>query len=131
VRIKYTFITGESVEADVPEEVGNIILEIEKSQELKNRSETRRHESLSLFDKDIKSVDLSTDIFGNVLKNLETDRLYAAIAKLKPKEKELLYNLYLKSNSMSQTAYAKILGITENAVQLRLAKIKKKLKELL
>jgi RNA polymerase sigma-70 factor (ECF subfamily) len=131
VKIKYIFITGESVEVDVTEEIANIILEIEKSQELKNRAETRRHESLSLFDKDIKNADLSTDIFGNVFKNLEKDRLYAAIDKLKPEEKELLYNLYFKSNSMTQAAYAKILGITENTVQLRLAKIKKKLKELL
>ena len=128
MKIEYKFVTGEKVNIEVYGEFEEIMFEL--NNELKNhdRKETRKHKSLDLFDKDLQSADLKADIYSKFLKNLDKDKLYAAIEKLKLPEQELLHNLCLKSNPMTQATYAKVLGITENAVQLRLTKIKKKLK---
>ena len=68
------------------------------------------------------------NIFGDICRNFNNSKVYDAIAKLKPQEQELIHKLYLDRNPMTQAQYSEMLGITENAVQLRLAKIKKKLK---
>ncbi len=128
MKIEYKFVTGENVSVEVYGEFEEIMLELDKSLKNNGRKETRRHENLDLLDKDERTTDITTDVFEDVLKNLDKDKLYDAIAELKPQEQELIHKLYLDSNLMTQTRYAEILGITENAVQLRLAKIKKKLK---
>ena len=78
-----------------------------------------------------KNIDITVDILEGICKKIDKDKLYDAIAKLNPPEQDLIYKLYLNKNFMTQAKYAKILGITENAVQKRMAKIKTKLKKLL
>lgn len=131
MKIEYKFVTGEKVRIDVTGELEAIMLEFDKELKNNSRKETRRHESLSLFDKDEKITDITVDILGDVCRNFDKGKLYSAIAKMKPHEKDLIYKLYLSKNFMTQAEYAKILGITENAVQKRTAKIKAKLKKLL
>ncbi len=131
MEIEYKFATGEKVYVEVYGEFEEIMLELDKNLKNNNRKETRRHESLNEVEKSLKNVDESFDVYEEVLKRLDEDKLYSAIAKLKPSEQELIYKLYLDKKPIAQVKYAQILGITENAVQLRLAKIKKKLKSLM
>ncbi len=52
-----------------------------------DRRETRRHESLDDWcEKDPRAEDGSADVAAAVLRQLETEVLYAAVAKLKPDE---------------------------------------------
>ena len=131
MKIEYKFVTGEDVSIEVYGEFEEIMLELDRNLKNNDRKETRRHESLDLFDKDERNSDITVDILGDVCRNFDKDKLYSAIAKLKPHEKDLIYKLYLSKNFMTQAEYAKILGITENAVQKRTSKIKAKLKKLL
>ena len=131
MKIEYKFVTGENVRIDVTGELEAIMIELDNELKNNNRKETRRHESLSLFDKDEKNIDITVDILEGICKKFDKDKLYDAIAKLKPHEQDLIYRLYLNKNFMTQAKYAKILGITKNAVQKRMAKIKTKLKKLL
>ena len=131
MEIKYKFVNGEETSISVYGEFEKIILELDRDLKNNNRKETRRHESLSLLDSYKQSIATNTDVYSQTLKNLDKDKLYAAIAKLKPQEQELLLNLYLNDKPMTQKQYACVLGITENAIQLRLAKIKKKLKRII
>ena len=131
MEIKYTFVNGEETSIEVYGDFEEIILELDRDLKNNNRKETRRHESLSLLDSDKRSIAINTDVYSQTLKNLDKDKLYDAIAKLKPQEQELLRNLYLSDKLMTQKQYADILEITENAVRKRLAKIRIKLKKLI
>lgn len=129
MKIEYKFVTGETVTAHVYGKFEKVMLELNKNLKNNNRKETRRHESLSLLDKDKRNADITKDVFENVCTNLDKDKLYAAIAKLEPQEKELIYKIYLKENPMTRAEYARVFGLTENAVRKRLAQIKAKLKK--
>ena len=107
--------------------LGETILQIDNEIKNSNRRETRRHQSLNeLNDKADLIVDEGINIEENFSQKLEMDKLYAAISKLKPSEQELIHKLYLDKQPMTQAEYAKITGITENAVRKRVAKIKTK-----
>lgn len=131
MKIKYTFVTGEKVEIEVNNEFSEIMVELESEIKNNDRKETRRHEGLDLSDKNHKNNDLNTDICGKVLKNLDKDKLYAALTKLTPQEQDLIHKLYLDKNSLSQLQYSKIIDTNENSVKQRAKRIRIKLKKLL
>lgn len=129
MEIEYKFVTGEKVYIEVYGEFEEIMLELDKNLKNNDRKETRRHESLSLFDKDENNIDANMDVYEDVIKSLDRDRLYYAIQKLKPHEQELIHKLYLDEHSISQAEYARILGVTENAIKQRAKWLKNKLKK--
>lgn len=49
MRINYEFLTGERLEIEVDDNIGEVIIEMEKMQSRRNRSETRRHNSLEFM----------------------------------------------------------------------------------
>ena len=131
MKIEYKFVTGEKVYVDVNEEFKNIIHELDNELKNNNRKETRRHESLNSLDKDKKIADMTADVLEDVLKKLDIDKLYDAIAKLKPQEQELIHKLYLVNNPMTQKQYANYLGIKVKSVQEKSRRIRRKLKVLI
>lgn len=131
MEIEYKFVTGEKIHIEVYGKFEEIMFELDKNLKNNDRKETRRHESLSLFDKDGNNIDANADVYEDVIKSLDRDRLYYAIQKLKPHEQELIHKLYLDENSISQAEYARILGVTENAIKQRAKWLKNKLKKLL
>lgn len=46
MKINYEFVTGEKLELEVDDSVGEIVIEMEVLQSRRNRTETRRHNSL-------------------------------------------------------------------------------------
>lgn len=131
MEIEYKFVTGEKIHIEVYGKFEEIMLELDKNLKNNDRKETRRHESLSLFDKDENNIDANMDVYEDVIKSLDRDSLYYAIQKLKPHEQELIHKLYLDEHSISQAEYARILGVTENAIKQRAKWLKNKLKKLL
>ena len=147
MKIVYKFVNGEKAVVDFndfkkdevsdefKEKLYTVIFEMDEQWRKSDRREDdpERHDSLEVYNDKFKFAEdkYNPSVSEQVFKNFDKDKLYTAISKLKPAEQELLYYLFLKKNFITQAAYAKILGITENAVQLRLAKIKKKLKKIL
>lgn len=131
MKIEYKFVTGEKVYVDVNEEFKDIMLKLDNELKNNNRRETRRHESLDLLDKNEKNADITVDILGDVCRSLDKDKLYNAIAKLKPQEQEIIYNLYLCHNPISQIELAKIKNISIGSIKMQIHRIKNKLKKLL
>ena len=66
--IKYEFATGEVIEIDIPDELEEVIIEIEKAQYKKNRVETMRHSSIE--DKEKQGVQFK-DNCEDVIKIIE------------------------------------------------------------
>lgn len=126
--IKYEFITGEIVEIDVPEDIGNVIIETRHSDYNVNRKETRRHESLSdVMDKSPILIDPAVDIEADVIANAENNALHTALAKLQPQQKELVDKLYFQNMKIADVARSE--HVTEGAIRNRVRKILAKLKK--
>ena len=131
MKIEYRFVTGEKVTAEISDEFKDVVIKLDKEEYNCNRKETRRHKSLSLSDKCIENISLSSDICDDVFKNIDKEKLHNAISRLKPNEQELLHNLYLNDKPITQNEYANILHINEKSVQEKSRRIRKKLKKFL
>ena len=131
MKIEYKFVTGEDVSIEVYGEFEEIMLELDRNLKNNDRKETRRHESLDLFDKDERNSDITVDILGDVCRNFDKDKLYDAIAKLKPQEKELIHKLYLDKNPMTQAEYARNINISDAAMWKKIQRIRDKIKRLI
>lgn len=50
MKIKYEFVNGDVVEIEVDQEIGNVILELDRKEKCNNHTETRRHSKLDTKD---------------------------------------------------------------------------------
>ena len=128
MKIEYRFVTGEKAAIEINGDFEEIILELDKEEYNWNRKETRRHKSLSLSDKSIENMSLSSDICDDVFKNIDKEKLHNAIPLLKPDEQELINKIYLNKTKLSISDYAKLANVSHNAIKQRLKRIRKKLK---
>ena len=131
MKIEYRFVTGEKAAIEINGDFEEIILELDKEEYNCNRKETRRHKSLSLSDKSIENMSLSSDICDDVFKNIDKEKLHNAISLLKPDEQELLHKVYLDLDKINITKYANSLGVKPTVLWKRLERIRKKLKNIL
>ncbi len=132
MEITYNFANGENVIVLVDEKLGSTIMQLSKDLYNNNHKETRRHQSLNeVLEKNNMLADENINIEEEFLKQNNVDKLHKAISKLKPSEQEIIHKLYLDKHQMTQAEYAKILGITENAVKQRVKWLRNKLKKLL
>jgi RNA polymerase sigma-70 factor (ECF subfamily) len=130
--IKYEFLKGKAVEIEVEDEIGSVILQIENDTYNSDRRETRRHESLDDWNgKDRRLVDLSDETSNTVLRSLDAQALYRAIAKLKLDEQELIHKIYLETPPVTQAEYARAGGFSENYIRLKVCRIRDKLRKYL
>ena len=79
MKIEYRFVTGEKAAIEINGDFEEIILELDKEEYNCNRKETRRHKSLSLSDKWIENMSISSDICDDVFKNVDKEKLHNAI----------------------------------------------------
>ena len=131
MKIEYRFVTGEKVTAEISDEFKDVVIKLDKEEYNCNRKETRRHKSLSLSDKSIENMSLSSDICDDVFKNIDKEKLHNAISRLKPNEQELLHKVYLDLDKINITKYANSLGVKPTVLLKRLERIRKKLKNIL
>ena len=127
---KYISVTGEVIEIEVPAELEEVILEVEESQEKKNRAETRRHKSISYMEEQgFQFEDKFYDLGSAVERNNQYKTLYDAMDKLLPHQQELVRKIYFESKSL--TAIAQEEGVNKSSVHKRLARIHEKLRKYL
>ena len=130
MKITYRFVTGEVTVIDVPDEIGAVIVDLDRQEYNNNHKETRRHYSLE--GKVYEGMDYAVEDPG--LEALfagptDEERLHAAIRQLSPDQKEMVRAIYFEN--MSVNAYAARMGVTQSAISHRLQTVKKKLKKLL
>ncbi len=130
MKIKYQFATGEIVEIEVDEALGEIVVELERVEYNSNRRETRRHESYSDDnDKQEKLEDKSIDVEAAAEWNADKKNLDDAISQLKPYQQELVQKIFYQG--LSETEIARELGISQQAISKQLKVIYKNLKNFL
>ena len=130
MKIKYQF-ANESIEVEVSDDWGNILIDLDRQEYNVNKKETRRHVSLNGMDYEGDIFADEIDIEELILKEEMSEVLRAAIRKLKPQQQELIYALYLSERPMSQAEYGKQIGIEETSVQQNARRAKARLKEII
>jgi RNA polymerase sigma factor (sigma-70 family) len=135
MRINYEFLTGERLEIEVDENIGEVIIEMEKMQSRRNRAETRRHNSLEFMQENrdgyrpMQFADNRADVEQIIVHSDEKERLHRAIQKLDRKDSIIVKKYYFEDKTMVEIG--KKLGISAMAVSKRLKKIPDKIKKLL
>jgi len=130
MKIKYEFVTGELVEIEVPKTMEKVIVDFDK--ELKNsvRRETRRHSSVEdLEGQGAQFADERVDIPGFIENQEMKEELHKALAQLLPQQRELLTKVFFERRTMADIAREE--GVGKSAIQDRLSRTYKKLKNIL
>lgn len=131
MKITYKFATGEATTIEVSDELGEILIDLDRQEYNVNHRETRRHTSLDGLDFEGKLFADNIDI-PHLLEQKETAQMvHAAVEQLKPKQRDLIYALYLSDKPVSQAEYGRQLGIAETSVQQNARRAKQALKEIL
>ncbi len=128
MKIRYQFAT-ETVEVEVSEELGNIIVDLNRQEYNNHHKETRRHCSLDAFNLDDALFPSEEDIEAEVVAKDQYNRLYAAIALLEPQQKELVRQVFFEDRKIVDIAAEE--GVSEAAIRNRLKKITQRLKKFL
>ena len=125
--IKYQDATGNLIEIEVSEVIGEVSIEIDKEMANRNRRETRWHNSISRMEEaGVQFADESIDVAELLLENEANRKLHAAMNKLLPQQKELIRQVFFEERSLVEIA--RETGVTVGAIWNRLQKIYKRLK---
>lgn len=127
---RYHFSNGETVFIEIPDDWGEILIDLDRQEYNNNHKETRRHYSLE--GKVYEGMDYAVEDPG--LEALfagptDEERLRAAIQKLDPDQQAMIRAIYFEGVSVND--YAARMGVTQSAISHRLQTVKKKLKKFL
>ena len=127
---RYHFSNGETISVEIPDDWGEILIDMDRQEYNNNHKETRRHYSLE--GKVYEGMDYAVEDSG--LEALfagptDEERLRTAIQKLAPDQQAMIRAIYF--NGISVNDYAARMGVTQSAISHRLQTVKKKLKKLL
>ncbi|WP_407312117.1 RNA polymerase sigma factor [Desulfosporosinus sp. SB140] len=130
MNIKYEFLTGETLEIEVTDDIGGVSIELDREIYNSDHRETRRHKSVeNLQEQGIQLIDQKADVISTIEKLETSEILQNALAKLLPQQRELIQKVFFESRSI--VTVAEELGITKQACNNRLNKIYKQLKKYL
>ena len=127
---RYPFSNGETISIEIPDNWGEILIDLNRLEYNNDHKETRRHYSLEgkVYEgKDYAVEDPGLEaLFAGPT---DEERLRAAIQKLDPDQQAMIRAIYFEGVSVND--YAARMGVTQSAISHRLQTVKKKLKKLL
>lgn len=126
MKIKYEFAT-ETVEIDVDENWGTVLIDLDRQEYNNDHAETRRHCSLDAYGENHTERASENDPFVALLSKDTSEAIEEALRQLKPAHRELIQALFFEG--MSNEEYASRCGVTPGAISQRKATAMKKLKK--
>jgi len=129
MKIEYKFVTG-SVEIEVADDWGTLLLDLDREEYNNDHTETRRHYHLEACDYEGKDFAVEDFGFDAILDRDEAKkRVAAALPCLTGPQRNLIHALYFKN--IPPKDYAKSLGISDAAVSKMKTAALKKMKKIL
>ena len=128
MKIKYAF-ADETVEIEVSDEWGEILIDLDRQEYNNDHKETRRHASLDAYNLDGTLFAADVDVETDALNEIEKELLYAAIEELKPQQRALLRRVYFGGEKLLHIASEE--GVSKVALTNRMTKIYDALKKYL
>lgn len=130
MKIKYEFLTGETVEIEMPETIGKVLTGIDKEAQNSDRRETRRHHSLdALAELGVQLAAASEEPTDLVEARETREALRKALNKLAPQQRQLLQKLYFEGKTIAEIAREE--GVAPQSVHDRLSRIYNRLRKIL
>ena len=127
MKIKSEFVNGDTREFEVEDSLGALLVDMERQEYNVNHKETRRHVLLSAIDPADRYLAAETDLLQDLIDEEDHERLMAAIARLQPQQRALLYRVYWKGEKQKDIAAED--GVSESAITGRMKKIYAALKK--
>jgi len=132
IKIAYRFADGHVEEIEVEQEVAKALKELDRQEYNNTKKETRRHTLLSAMEYESQCfADQGLNTEWLAIGKIGAEKFWTAFRRLKPKQQELLYALYLSDRPISQAEYAVRLGIHEKSVKQNAWRARKDLKDFL
>ena len=128
MKIKYTFV-NETVEVEVEDDIGSVIVDLDRQEYNVNHKETRRHCSLEAYNLDDALLPSEEDVEAEFESRDDNSRLYAAIAQLSPRQQYLIREVYFKGRKYTDIAREE--GVDRTAISHATDRALKKLKKFL
>jgi len=129
LKINYKF-ANETVEIEVGEDWGNILIDLDRQEYNVNHKETRRHTTLDNENEDGEWLAVEdAEIVAFFAGESDEERLHSAISQLSPKQQELIRVICFDGISVND--YATDEGVDQSAISHRLQMIYKKIKKFL
>lgn len=130
MKIKYEFLTGETVEIEVSDAIGKVLTGIDKEGKNSDRRESRRHHSIDALAELGVQLATTSEEFADAIDARETgEELRQAFEKLLPQQRNLLKKIYFEDKSISEIAREE--GVAPQSVHERLNRIYKRLRKIL
>ena len=126
MKIKYEF-ANETVEIEVSDEWGNILIDLDRQEYNNNHKETRRHYHLEACTYEGQDFAIEDRAIAAIFEGDE--RVAAAIEKLPPKQRKVILSLFFEG--MTQSEYARLHGLAKATVSVAYNSALKKLQEYL
>lgn len=124
--IIYKFVDGTTNAVEVTEDIYLIHLELSQQEKRNHWKETRRHTSLYyLMENGIDFEDKRIDIFAEIVRKENAERVHRALLTLSDKRRDLVHKVYYEE--MSYRAIAEQIGVTHTAISQRMKTIRKRL----
>ena len=129
MKIKYEF-ADETIEIEVSEDWGAVLIELDRQEYNNDHAETRRHCSLDQLTADGNDcVACSDDVEDALLISEDNKKLYAAIKKLEPRQQYLIEQVYFLGRKQVDLAAEE--GVSHVAITYALQRAVKKIKKFL
>ena len=126
MKINYKF-ANESIEIDVDEKWGDIVIELNRLEYNINHTETRRHTPLSGFTyEDRRYFDDGTDLLADLI---DSEVVSRAMSQLTYRQQYLIRKVYLEGWKFTEIAASE--GVDESAIRHAVNRAKSRLKKVL
>ena len=126
MKIKYEF-ADETIEIEVDENWGAVLIELDRQEYNNNQTETRRHCSLEAYNLDGNYVANGDDVEEAFFITEDNRKLYTAIKKLEPRQQYLIEQVYFLRRK--QVDLAEEEGVSKAAITYAVQRAVKKLKK--
>ena len=121
-KIRYVFRDGTVSEVEVGDKFYAVYEAMDKEDKLRERRETRRHISLERLEESGFDISDKDSLFTGIdEEKSETERLYEAMSKLLPSQRELINKIYYEGKTSANIAAEE--GVGKSAVSNRLKRI--------
>ncbi len=130
MKVTYHFVTG-NVEIEVADEWGRELTEMDRLEYNNNQKETRRHVSLDTRSEEGKWLADNGELFEVLERKEVMGCVRGAVSQLKLQQQAMVKALYLANKPVSQAQYARLIGVSVEAVKQRAKYVRKKLREII
>jgi len=128
MKVEYEFVTG-TVEVEVPDEWGTVLIDLDRQEYNNDHKETRRHCSLEAYNQDNTLLPSDEDVMRDILVGEDKQCLREAIGRLEPRQQKLIRQVYFEGRTF--TAIAQEEGVDRTAVSKATKRAVKKLRKFL